>query len=190
MGRVSILTVSTSLSMLMFASGCGMTGANGTSSPSSDQARYEELRERPSLEETREEYLGIVDELKAMVSAEFPDTPWQPEDAGTGRIENCGALLGEEKIRPKLYRVEMWTLPEVPTSEQGRRILVGFDEIVARHGFETALQSRDHRGLVVADVAGPYEESKLGIAWDKAIVLSGRSGCHLGEKDRGRGTIG
>ncbi|TVT42518.1 hypothetical protein FNH05_22245 [Amycolatopsis rhizosphaerae] len=162
------------------------THPSGTTSAMSVQQQFDQLMQRPSLEEITSRYEEMRQKITDSLKGSFGISTWgkregQPETDGCGSDYSVDSWDGRTYYAQALYSKTPITYPQWPQAKS----LVS--EIAGSYGFSTVtlvIDKPDNMGLELND---PYG-GKLTFGSAVNTILSFRTGCHLTDEAKKRGT--
>jgi predicted LppA-like lipoprotein len=161
------------------------THPSGTSAMSVQQ-QFGQLMQRPSLEETTSHYEQMRQKIADMLTQKFGVTDWGKRDS-PATSTGCGSSYSVDDYDARAFVAQIWYSKTPVTYAQWPQAKSLVSEIASSYGFSAValvIDKSDDMDLELNDSYG----GKLTFGSAVNTSLSFRTGCHLTDEAKKRGT--
>ncbi|WP_086783196.1 LppA family lipoprotein [Crossiella equi] len=173
--------------MVILSGALVLGGCTTTPEGNNVNEMFQQLRQRPDIDEASKRYTELQSKIKDRLAAEFPSLAWEIF-TGTKGASACGfdfpgldAADGENRGLPG------WKAKGNLPDTDWEKALQSVREVAAQHGFSSPAPIVDKPGDHEVIFKDSYD-AKLSFGTAANTLLSLRTGCHLTVEAHRRGT--
>lgn len=150
------------------------------------QQQFDQLMQRPSLEETSARYEEMRQKIADSLARNFGISNWNKGDEQP-ETDGCGSDYSVDSWDGRTYYAPTWSSKTPVTYDRWQQGKSDVSGIARGYGFTTVSLSIDRPDNMTLKLADPYGGN---FTFGSAVntILSFRTGCHLTDEAKKRGT--
>lgn len=151
----------------------------------SQQQQFDELRQRPDIDQAITHYNAVMADVRAAISAQFPDLPAWHQDGDGSPSPGCNEFRQIRASDARRQFLPTWIASGPIPADQWEAALATLRDVAGRHGFHKVgldIRGKDHE-FEIRDDNG----ARLLFGTAKNTVLDLWTGCHLDPAAKQRG---